>query len=296
MKKRVFLSLMLCTLTVSFTACGDIRQTDSVREEQTEETETSIDIEATEEMSVSEELLSSPDKSLKDLFDQSNNKGKTEKEEKTKKKESSKEEEESLEEKASESKEDSKQKEDRKETNKDKKSDQEELSDDWTDLQFMMDGTVISVPSSYEALNELGWEFHHYYDDYGDKELPAERSDVYQLVNKAYDDHIVLTASVKNTSEERMLITDCPIYKIRIETEYKADELDEAPEIILPGGVALGAASEDITDAYGKYDSKSKNSKGGRNYTYEDEDLDCEMFLQTSEKYGLYAFTFWQYD
>lgn len=106
MRKRVFLSLMLCTLTVSFTACGDIRQEDNVREEQTAETtlstdvettaetetstdvettaetETSTDIEAIEEMSVSEELLSSSNKSLKDLFDQSNNKGKTEKEQK----------------------------------------------------------------------------------------------------------------------------------------------------------------------------------------------------------------------
>ena len=92
MKKRVFLSLMLCTLTVSFTACGDIRQEDNVREEQiaettlstdvettaetetstdvetTAETETSTDTEAPEEMSVAEELLSSSNKSLKDLL------------------------------------------------------------------------------------------------------------------------------------------------------------------------------------------------------------------------------------
>ena len=320
MKKRVFLSLMLCTLTVSFTACGDIRQEDNVRGEQiaettlstdvettaetetstdvetTAETETSTDTEAPEEMSVAEEMLSPSNRSIQDLFDQSNNKGKTEKEQK---KESSKKEEESLKEEESEeseSKEDSKQKEDRKETKKDKKSNQEELSDDWTDLQFMMDGAVISVPCSYEELNELGWEFAKYYEDYDSKEIPAGHSDLYQLENEVYGDHIALWASVENTSEERMLATDCPIHKINIETQYKSDELDEAPEILLPGGVALGAQSEDITDAYGKYDSKSKNSKGGRNYTYEDEDLDCEMFLQTSEKYGLYAFTFWQHD
>lgn len=160
----------------------------------------------------------------------------------------------------------------------------------------MMDGAVISVPCSYEELNELGWEFAKYYEDYDSKEIPAGHSDLYQLENEVYGDHIALWASVENTSEERMLATDCPIHKINIETQYKSDELDEAPEILLPGGVALGAQSEDITDAYGKYDSKSKNSKGGRNYTYEDEDLDCEMFLQTSEKYGLYAFTFWQHD
>lgn len=295
MKKRVFLSLMLCTVAVSFAACGDTRQTDSVMEE---ETELEKDAETTAEMSLAEEQLASPDRSLKDLFDQTNNKGKTEKEEKqsasqeeSKKREASKNGKESLEEEESEeaeTKETSEEKED-------KKKDRKELSEDWTDLQFMMDGTVISVPSSYEALNELGWEFHPYYEDYDDKVLTAERTGVYQLVNETYGDHIILTASVKNISEERMLMTDCPIYKIYIVSDYKADELDEAPEIILPGGVSLGAESEDITEAYGKYNSKSKNSKGGRTYTYENRDLDCEMTLETSEKAGLCSFAFSQY-
>lgn len=282
MKKRVFLSLMLCTVAVSFAACGDKRQTDSVMEEQTE---LEKDAETTAEMSLAEEQLASPDRSLKDLFDQTNNKGKTENE-------SSKKEKESLEEEESEeaeTKETSEEKED-------KKKDRKELSEDWTDLQFMIDRAVISVPCTYKELNELGWEFAKYYEDYDSKEIPAEHSDLYRLENEAYGDHITLWASVENRSEERMLITDCPIHKISIETQYKSDELDEAPEILLPGGVALGTQSEDITDAYGKYDSKFKDSKGGKKYTYEDQDLDCEMLLYISEKYGLYAFTFWQHD
>ena len=323
MKKRVFLSLMLCIIAVSFAACGDTRQMGSVMEEQTAEMElktdaettaetmTSADVETTaetvmssevetaEQVSLAEEQLASTDRSLKDLFDQSNNKGKTENEEKqsaskeeTKKKESSKKEKESLEEEEStqaEAKETSKKKENKKKDNK-------ELSEDWTDLQFMIDGAIISVPCTYEELNELGWEFHPYYEDCADKELQGESTGVYQLINEVYGEHIILTASVRNTSEDKMSMTDCQIYKLYIATEYKSDELDEAPEIILPGGITLGAESEDITETYGKYDTKSKNSMGGRSYTYSNRELDCEMLLKTSEKYGLCEFTFCQYE
>ncbi len=151
------------------------------------------------------------------------------------------------------------------------------LSDDWSDYQIEMDGTVYSFPMTYEELISHGWMAED------ETELSQELEPNQYSYTTFTKDGVKVYFDFLNLGLNNLPMSECLVAGIDIDNYYWP--LGEE-SIVLPGGIARGEATvESITAAYGTptdtYEGDLYDS-----LTYST-DIYCEMQLYVYKESGV---------
>lgn len=111
------------------------------------------------------------------------------------------------------------------------------LSEDLYSFQVQIGGESITLPCTYEQMIEAGWTYTG-----NEEELlkPEQRT-----VSSAWEKNgVLLSAQMANTSWDVLPVSQCVLAAVQLN--------DPAPQVLLPGGVHLGASGmREVMDAYG---------------------------------------------
>lgn len=178
------------------------------------------------------------------------------------------------------------------------RSAKDEPSDDWMDMQFLLDGEFFQMPASYSDLEDMGWSFD--IEDYGyeDGYMMNPGDETYstiQLTNPDYED-LTLWVGFINTSDKAKDITECDLWSIELDTCIGFDQVDEYPDMEIAKGIGFGSSEEEVKEAFGKCDSIYESDYGYVVYSYEDDSYDFELDLTIDEDEGVTAIEMNVYD
>lgn len=139
-------------------------------------------------------------------------------------------------------------------------SSQEEspLSENWEDLDIMIDGVVFKYPYVYHELEDAGWVLT-------DKEargLPAGAKVMssFLLENEKYttpeyDSSHIICGFINNGTEFAELV-DCDIWAFHFSANMNPNSELKPADLELAKNIHLGSSEEEIVAAYGPYDFK----------------------------------------
>lgn len=145
----------------------------------------------------------------------------------------------------------------------------EKISDDWKDLELIIDGHLYKMLFDYKQLQDNGWDFDitdYGYDSYSMDPGDMITSTIY-LENSKYDSDI--TVGFQNTDTKAKDIKKCKIWSIDIINTYAKNPVS----FVLPGGITQGSSAKEITAAYGKPDD-----------TYRADDLGYSVYYYQIDK------------
>lgn len=157
-----------------------------------------------------------------------------------------------------------------------------ELSDDWTDMQFMLDGNLYELPVSYRELEADGWKFdlaaYGYTDGYimnpGDKTYST-----IELTNPDYDEDLTVWVGFINTGDKAQDILDCEIWAFQMDTCVGSRQLENYPDMEIAGGIGFGSTREEVEAAFGECEDVYE-ADSGYNYVVCNYEMDYDYYLK----------------
>lgn len=157
-----------------------------------------------------------------------------------------------------------------------------ELSDDWTDMQFMLDGNLYELPVSYRELEANGWSFdladYGYTDGYimnpGDKTYST-----IELSNPDYDEDLMVWVGFINTGDKAQDILDCDIWAFQMDTCVGSRQLENYPDMEIAGGIGFGSTREEVEAAFGECEDIYE-ADSGYNYVVYNYEMDYDYYLK----------------
>lgn len=157
-----------------------------------------------------------------------------------------------------------------------------ELSDDWTDMQFMLDGKLYELPVSYRELEANGWSFdlaaYGYTDGYimnpGDKTY-----NTIELTNPDYDEDLMVWVGFVNTGDKAQDILDCDIWAFQMDTCVGSRQLESYPDMEIAGGIGFGSTREEVEAAFGECEDIYE-ADSDYNYVVYNYEMDYDYYLK----------------
>lgn len=168
----------------------------------------------------------------------------------------------------------------------------QKLSEDWKDLEFMMDDEVYKLFFDFKQLKDNGWDFD--LSDYGYDSYIMNSGDqihgTIELDNTKYDSKI--TVGFTNTDKKQKDIKKCKVWTIEIDNRYAKNPVS----FDLPCGIKSGSTLKEVEKAYGKPDETYRSKDMGYwVYTYSS-DYKMKLRLEIDDKEGVIAMTMHLYD
>lgn len=150
------------------------------------------------------------------------------------------------------------------------------ISDNWEDLEFLLEGIKFKLPCPIKELEKTDWVFHanggiernvlpHLY--YGSD--PA-------LYHETKRGHIVMRPY--NDTDETIDVAECITDSIRFERDWK----DNVINVVLAKGITYGSAKQEVLEAYGEPAKTSSGSVYTHLY-YESADESVGMHISLDE-------------
>lgn len=178
---------------------------------------------------------------------------------------------------------DSKQEEDDNKKAKTTVSDQ--LSSNWKDLQFQLNGQVLTLPCDYSDIEALGYSFD--LSDYGYENgyILNPGDSTFSTIYLENAEGAELSVGFINTGDEAKDILECQIWSITGNVAYE----DVVPDLVFPGGITWGDSLEDVEAAYGPLDEEQiYTSDDGemKAYYYEGDDgerMDVDIYINDAD-------------
>lgn len=127
-----------------------------------------------------------------------------------------------------------------------------ELSSDMKSAQVQVDGKVLTLPTTYKELTDLGWKLAS---DFSEDDIVE--SDDFEFVYLEKDNS-TLNVTLYNKTDEDKLYKDCEIWDIYVNETYFEEE---PANVCLAAGIQVGSTYKDVIAAYGEPDYVSS-------YTY----------------------------
>lgn len=157
-----------------------------------------------------------------------------------------------------------------------------ELSDDWTDMQFMLDGKLYELPTAYHELEADGWNFdladYGYTDGYvmnpGDKTY-----NTIELSNPAYDEKLTVWVGFINTEDKIQDILDCDIWAFQMDTCVGSRQVENYPDMEIAKGIGFGSTREEVDAAFGACEDIYE-ADSGMNYVVYNYEVDYDKYLK----------------
>ena len=127
----------------------------------------------------------------------------------------------------------------------------------WTNMEFLLDGNYLQLPTSYQNLVDLGWTFD--LADYGYENGYIMNQDdktyaTIELENPLYSDDLKVYVGFVNNGYSACDITQCDIWAIEIDTCYGFEQVDSFPSMEIANGIHFGSTEEDVIAAFGPCD------------------------------------------
>lgn len=158
------------------------------------------------------------------------------------------------------------------------------LSDNWTDLQFQLEGQVLTLPCDYSDIEALGYTFD--LSDYGyDNGYILNPGDsTYSTIHLENEEGAEVTVGFTNTGDEAKDILECQIWSVRAESTY----VDAVPDLVFPGGITWGATLETVEAVYGTVDEDDiyVSDLGYKAYSYNEDDKYMDVDIYTDDPDG----------
>lgn len=251
---KILALLMVACLTFSLCACSINLPTTKKVDEVNTETGSEIDEDALRE-EIKAELREELEEEMKELKEE------TEKEEKEQKEE---------------------REQDLKPSTEDKEEDKPvsiptssgTISDDWADLEFILDGKKYVLPFEYKELTEDGWYLDESDYDFSEgKEIDGGMKVLatIHLNNPKYATdsfgEFELVIGFINYSKEPKEYKDCDIYSIEFKNMYGYSEIENYGDVKIAGGIGFGSTEEEVLAAFGEPESEY-NAEKYTSYTW----------------------------
>lgn len=175
------------------------------------------------------------------------------------------------------------------------------VSDEWTDMDIMIDGVVYKFPYDYDALQENGWSFdvaeYGYEDGYilnkGDQTYST-----FELYNEKYGydyDSFSIYCGFQNFGKKPVDITECDLWSIELDIMDGFDPLAKHPSVVIANGITFGSTEEDVLNAFGECDDiYSSKEFGYKTYEY-NYGYDKFLTITIFDEYGVTAIEFQSY-
>ena len=132
-----------------------------------------------------------------------------------------------------------------------------EISDEWTDMDFVLDGVKYSLPVSYHELEANGWTFDLAAYGYADGYIMNAGDKTYgtiELENSKFNEKLGCTVGFINLDSSPKDITDCEIWCFHLETDHGFKLLDNVPSMTIAKGISMGSTREEVIAAFGETD------------------------------------------
>lgn len=164
------------------------------------------------------------------------------------------------------------------------------ISDNWTDLQFLIDGKVIELPHSYQEFVLTGWTFNlvdygyadGYYMNSGDKTYGT-----IDLENPNYTDRIIASMGVKNFGSKAVDITECSLWSWELDIMPGSKVAESHPEVIIAKGITFESTHNDVLKAFGEPQDGIYRADSSAYSVYSYNVDSYYMKLKVSDEYGL---------
>ena len=160
----------------------------------------------------------------------------------------------------------------------------DQLSDNWTDLQFQLEGQVFTLPCNYSDIEALGYTFD--LSDYGyDNGYILNPGDsTYSTIHLENEEGAELTVGFTNTGDEAKDILECQIWSVEAESTY----VDAVADLVFPGGITWGATLETVEAVYGTVDEDDiyVSDLGYKAYSYNEGDKYMDVDIYTDAPDG----------
>lgn len=127
-----------------------------------------------------------------------------------------------------------------------------DLSSDMKSAQVQVDGKVLTLPTTYKELTDLGWKLAS---DFSEDDIVE--SDDFEFVYLEKDNS-TLNVTLYNKTDEDKAYKDCEIWDIYVNQTYFEEE---PANVCLAAGIQVGSTYKDVIAAYGEPDYVSS-------YTY----------------------------
>ncbi len=127
-----------------------------------------------------------------------------------------------------------------------------DLSSDMKSAQVQVDGKVLTLPTTYKELTDLGWKLAS---DFSEDDIVE--SDDFEFVYLEKDNS-TLNVTLYNKTDEDKPYKDCEIWDIYVNETYFEEE---PANVCLAAGIQVGSTYKDVIAAYGEPDYVSS-------YTY----------------------------
>lgn len=127
-----------------------------------------------------------------------------------------------------------------------------DLSSDMKSAQVQVDGKVLTLPTTYKELTDLGWKLAS---DFSEDDIVE--SDDFEFVYLEKDNS-TLNVTLYNKTDEDKAYKDCEIWDIYVNETYFEEE---PANVCLAAGIQVGSTYKDVIAAYGEPDYVSS-------YTY----------------------------
>ena len=132
-----------------------------------------------------------------------------------------------------------------------------EMSDDWTDMEFVLDGVNYTLPVSYHELEANGWSINLADYGYENGYIMNSGDKTYgtiDLVNPKFNQKMRCTVGFVNLDSAPQDITDCSIWIFNLATSYAFSLLDNVPSMEIAKGIGMGSTKEEVIAAFGETD------------------------------------------
>lgn len=145
----------------------------------------------------------------------------------------------------------------------------DELSDNWSDMQFQLNGQVFTIPCDYSAIQALGYSFDLSEYGYENGYILNPGDSTYSTITLKNAEGAELSVGFKNTGDTAKDITECQLWAIGTDIAYA----DAAPDLVFPGGITWGSTLEEVEAVYGTLNEEDiyTSDLGYKAYYYIDE-------------------------
>ena len=142
------------------------------------------------------------------------------------------------------------------------------ISDDWTDLEFILDGKKYVLPFEYKELTEDGWyldESEYDFSEGKERDGGMRVLATIQLNNPKYATDSLgefeLVIGFINYSKEPKEYKDCDIYSIEFKNVYGYSRIENYGDVKIAGGIGFGSTEEEVLAAFGEPESEYNAEK-----------------------------------
>jgi hypothetical protein len=174
-------------------------------------------------------------------------------------------------------------------------SSNKEISDNWKDLEIIVDGVLYKFPYDYDLLKTNGWELDLVEMGYEDGYIlnkGDQLSGTVELYNKKYGasdnfDSFSIWAGFENFGTKAADITECDLWSLEFDICSGWEKYEKYPEVTIAKGITWGATKAEIEAAFGECDDLYESEEYGyvtMEYTY---DWQYYMTLTVFEDKGL---------